>query len=226
MTQVTTLAAALTLAATLVTAADAQVPRSGPPPIPPEQNPFPPPKAPPATKAATPAAPSTTKGPFVKSVDTSETSQVGRGKRLVDSHDCHACHTPMKMGAGGPEPDMSLALSGHPQKLVMPPPPKLEGPWGWVGSSTNTAFAGPWGVSYAINLTPDPDTGIGKWQEGEFVQAIKTGKHLGVGRPIMPPMPWPAYRHLTDSELRAIYAYLRSVPPIKNKVPDYVPPSK
>ena len=70
------------------------------------------------------------------------------------------------------------------------------------------------------------DTGIGKWQEGEFVQAIKTGKHLGVGRPIMPPMPWPAYRNLSDQQLRAIYRYLQSLPPIKNKAPDYVPPSK
>jgi hypothetical protein len=119
---------------------------------------------------------------------------------------------------------MALALSGHPQKLVMPPPPKLEAPWGWVGSASNTAFAGPWGITYAINLTPDPDTGIGKWQESEFVQAIKTGKHLGVGRPIMPPMPWPAYKNLGEGQLRAIFAYLKSVPPIKNKVPDYVPP--
>jgi hypothetical protein len=116
---------------------------------------------------------------------------VVRGKRLVDSHDCHACHTPMKMGPKGPEPDMAMALSGHPEKLVMPPPPKLDGAWGWVGSSTNTAFAGPWGISYAINLTSDPDTGVGKWREEDFVAAIRTGKHLGVGRPIAPPMPWP-----------------------------------
>ena len=104
-----------------------------------------------------------------------------RGKRLVDTHDCHACHTPMKMGPKGPEPDMAMALSGHPEKLVMPPPPKLDGPWGWVGSSSNTAFAGPWGITYAINLTSDPDTGIGKWREEDFVLAMKTGKHLGVG---------------------------------------------
>ena len=224
MIPATTVAAALTLAATLVTAAGAQAPRTGPPPIPPELSPFPPPKAPPS-KAAKPAAPME-KGAVAISGETADkaNNQAARGKRLVDSHDCHACHTPMKMGANGPEPDMSLALSGHPQNLVMPPPPKLEGPWAWVGSASNTAFAGPWGITYAINLTPDPDTGLGKLQEGEFVQAIKTGKHLGVGRPIMPPMPWPAYRNLSDQHLRAIYAYLRTVPPIKNKVPDYVPP--
>ena len=223
MIHATTVAVALAFAGTLAAPTAAQAPRSTPPPIPADQTPFPPPKAPyVAPKAAKPAAPST-QGPVGGSGDASE-NQVARGKRLVDSHDCHACHTPMKMGPTGPEPDMSLALSGHPQKLVMPPPPKLEGPWAWVGSATNTAFAGPWGITYAINLTPDPETGMGKWQEGEFVQAIKTGKHLGVGRPIMPPMPWPAYKHLNDNQLRAIYAYLRSVPPIKNKVPDYVPP--
>lgn len=225
MSHAITFAAALALAATFVAAADAQAPKSGPPPIPQEQSPFPAPKSNAGPRAAKPAAPAPAKGPVAKGPDTGERGDpVARGKRLVDSHDCHACHTPMKMGPGGPEPDMSLALSGHPQKLVMPPPPKLEGPWGWVGSTTNTAFAGPWGISYAINLTPDPDTGMGKWQEGEFVQALKTGKHLGVGRPIMPPMPWPAYRNMTDQQLRAIYAYLRSVPPIKNKVPDYAPP--
>ena len=87
----------------------------------------------------------------------------------------------MKMGPKGPEPDMAMALSGHPEKLVMPPPPKLDGVWGWVGSASNTAFAGPWGITYAINLTSDPDTGIGKWREEDFVQAMKTGKHMGVG---------------------------------------------
>jgi mono/diheme cytochrome c family protein len=214
-------AAAFTIAATIATSAGAQAPNSGPPPIPPELSPFPQRPASPE-RATKPAA--ATQQPLVKGTEPADA--VAQGKRLVDSHDCHACHTPMKMGANGPEPDMSLALSGHPQNLVMPPPPKLEGPWGWVAASTNTAFAGPWGISYAINLTPDPDTGIGKWQVGEFVQAIKTGKHLGVGRPIMPPMPWPAYRTLAEPQLRAIYAYLRSLPPIKNKVPDYVPPAK
>ena len=217
----TTLAAVLTFTATLATAADPPA-KTGPPPIPPESSPFPPAKTAPPAKAGKSAAP-----PTVAATQANDAGRnpVTRGKRLVDTHDCHACHTPMKMGPKGPEPDMSVALSGHPEKLVMPPPPKLDGAWGWVGSSTNTAFAGPWGIAYAINLTSDPETGIGKWQEGEFVQALKTGKHLGVGRPIMPPMPWPAYRHLSDPALRAIYAYLKSVPPIKNRVPDYAPPA-
>lgn len=214
---------ALTLAAAAAFAADA--PTSGPAPIPPEVSPSPPPKAAPSPKtAASPkAAKPQTSPPLASKVEDSGTV-VMRGKRLVDSHDCHACHTPMKMGPKGPEPDMSMALAGHPQKLVMPPPPKLEGPWGWIGSNSNTAFAGPWGITYAINLTPDPETGIGKWREQDFVLAIKTGKHMGVGREIMPPMPWPAYKNLSETELRAMYAYLKTIPPVKNRAPDYAPP--
>ena len=143
-----------------------------------------------------------------------DSPQVKRGKHLVDTLDCNGCHTPFKMGPNGPEPDMTIMLSGHPEKLAMPPPPKLEGPWVWVGAGTNTAFGGP----------SDTETGIGKWREADFVQAIKTGKHLGVGRPILPPMPWPAYRNLSDADLKAMFAFLKSVPPIKNRVPDAAPP--
>lgn len=150
-----------------------------------------------------------------------------RGEQLVATHGCHDCHTPMKLGPNGPEPDMSRSLSGHPQSLVMPPPPRLpDGPWVWIGSGTNTAFAGPWGVSYSTNLTSDAETGIGKWKAQEFVAAIKTGKHLGVSRPIMPPMPWQAYRHLSEKDLKAIFAYLQSTAPIKNQAPQYQPPAK
>ena len=215
-------AAAFALAATFVPAADAQMPGAARP-TPSAESPNIPRTT--TTRPPNPAAAGGARPTTAKHASLGDAA-IARGKKLVDSHDCHACHTPMKIGPNGPEPDMSLALSGHPEKLVMPPPPKLDGPWGWVGASTNTAFAGPWGISYAINLTPDPDTGIGKLKDTEFVQAIKTGKHLGVGRPIMPPMPWPAYKNLSDQELRAIYAYLRSVPPIKNKVPDYAPPKK
>lgn len=147
---------------------------------------------------------------------------VARGKYLVATGDCTACHTPMKMGPKGPEPDMARYLSGHPADLVMPPAPKAEGPWLWHGAATNTAFAGPWGVSYAINLTADEDTGMGVWTEDLFVTALRSGKHLGVGRPIMPPMPWPAYGQMTDADLKAIFAYLKTVPAIRNRVPEAV----
>lgn len=150
--------------------------------------------------------------------------QVARGKYLVAVMGCDDCHTPMKMGAQGPEPDLSRRLAGHPAGLALPkgfaPDPKG---WLWAGNATNTAFAGPWGVSYAVNLTSDA-TGVGSWSEENFVKAIKEGKHLGVGRPIAPPMPWPAYRHATEEDLKAVFAYLKTVPPVKNQAPEYEPP--
>ena len=120
---------------------------------------------------------------------TSDPARVERGRYLVSSMGCNDCHTPWKLGARGPEPDMSRALSGHPADLVMPPPPKLpEGPWTWIAAATNTAFAGPWGVSFTANLTPDPETGLGKWTDEMFIAALRTGRHEGKGRPILPPI--------------------------------------
>lgn len=150
---------------------------------------------------------------------------VERGKYLVNSMGCHDCHTPWKLGPQGPEPDMSRALTGHPADMVMPPPPKLpQGPWIGVMSATNTAWAGPWGVSFTANLTPDPETGLGKWTEEIFIAALRTGRHEGKGRPILPPMPWPMIRNLTDQDLRALFAYLQSLPPVLNRVPAPVDP--
>ena len=152
-------------------------------------------------------------------------SPVERGKYLVTTSGCNDCHTPWKMGEKGPEPDMSRMLSGHPEGLQMPPVPALpEGPWLVVSSATSTAWAGPWGVSFTANLTPH-ETGLGKWSERNFVETIRTGKHMGRGREILPPMPIQVYRNLTDDDLKAVYAYLRSIPPIKNKVPDPLPPA-
>jgi hypothetical protein len=118
-------------------------------------------------------------------------------------------------------------LSGHPESLKMPQPPTLpEGPWQWVGGATNTAFAGPWGVSFAFNLTPDQNTGLGIWTEDMFIRAIRTGRHMGTSRPIMPPMPWPAFRNLNDDDLKSVYAYLRSIPAVRNQVPTALDPEE
>ncbi len=151
---------------------------------------------------------------------------VERGQYLVSVAGCQDCHTPFKMGARGPEPDMSRALSGHPADVKVGAPPKFGNGWGWAGSETNTAFAGPWGISYAANLTPDENTGLGIWTEEMFVQAIRTGKHMGQSssRDILPPMPWPMYRNLTDADLKGVYAYLRTITPMANRVPDPVTP--
>ena len=154
-------------------------------------------------------------------------AQTERGRYLVTTSGCHDCHTPWKMGPQGPEPDMSRALSGHPQDLVMPPAPRLpDGPWIATIGATNTAWSGPWGTSFTANLTPDRETGLGRWTLDNFREAIRTGRHMGRGRPILPPMPYPMYRHMTDEDLAAIFAYLQSVPAISNKVPDPLPPAQ
>lgn len=152
-------------------------------------------------------------------------SAVERGAYIVATSGCHDCHTPMIMTPKGPGPDMSRALSGHPADLALPPPPAPVGPWIVASAATNTAHAGPWGVSYTANLTPDRETGLGTWTEQNFIDTIRNGRHLGAGRPLMPPMPWPVYRNLTDEDLASVFAYLQTVKPIKNRVPDPLPPA-
>jgi len=149
---------------------------------------------------------------------------VRRGEYLVSIMGCNDCHTPWKMGPNGPEPDMSRFLSGHPEEIGPLPNSRPGGPYAWSAFPTNTAFSGPWGVSYTFNLTPDQNTGLGIWTEDMFVKAIRTGRHMGVSRPISPPMPWPAYRNATDEDLKAVYAYLRTIKPVVNHVPTYEPP--
>ena len=152
-------------------------------------------------------------------------SRLERGKYLVTILGCNDCHTPFKMGPQGPEPDMSRMLSGHPESMTLPPPPAPLGPWIWAGTASNTAYAGPWGVSYASNLTPDPNTGLGIWTEDMFLKMMKTGKHMGVSREVQPPMPWPWYGKAADEDLKSVFAYLKSIPPIVNHVPDWQPPN-
>jgi hypothetical protein len=152
-------------------------------------------------------------------------SRAERGKYLVTIMGCNDCHTPWKLGANGiPEPDMTRMLSGHPEGLRLPPAPAMTGPWMAAVAATFTAFSGPFGTTYAINLTPDTNTGMGIWTEEMFVKAMRTGKHMGTSRPIQPPMPWLWYSKATDEDLKSIYAYLRTVPPIVNRVPDWQEP--
>jgi len=159
--------------------------------------------------------------------DSTVTKRVERGRYLVSTSACNDCHTPLKMTERGPEPDMAHMLSGHPSSLKVPRPPKLDdGPWTWVGAGTNTAFAGPWGVTFTANLTPDQNSGLGIWTEDMFVRAIRTGRHMGTSRQIMPPMPWQVYRNMTDEDLKSIYAYLRTIPPVSNHVPQYLEPDE
>src|SRR5688572_5195671 len=156
--------------------------------------------------------------------DTAAAGRVQRGAYLVRAMGCNDCHTPWKVGPKGPEPDMTRALSGHPADVVMPAPPKLAGPWTWSGAATNTAFAGQWGVSFTANLTPDTETGLGRWTAETFIATLRTGRHEGKGRPLLPPMPWPMIGSLNDEDLQSVFAYLQSLPPIRNRVPSPIDP--
>ncbi|HTL58525.1 MAG TPA: hypothetical protein VL361_22750 [Candidatus Limnocylindrales bacterium] len=145
-------------------------------------------------------------------------AQVARGKYLVSFGGCNDCHTPLKVTNKGPVPDLSRMLSGHPENIKLPPADLKPGPW-FAVTAGMTAWAGPWGVSYAANLTSDRNTGLGIWTAQMFIKAMRTGKHMGNGRDILPPMPWQDVAQLTDEDLKAMFAYLQSVPPISNHVP-------
>ena len=175
------------------------------------------------TAAVTAAAATRAAAARSESAASAAKARVERGRYIVSIAGCNDCHTPLKMGPKGPEPDMTRMLSGHPEGLAMPPAPRLGNtPWMWIGAATNTAFAGPWGVSYAANLTPDNLTGTGIWSEEMFIKTVRSGRHWGVGRPILPPMPWQNVAQMTDEDIKSVYAFLRSIKPIRNQVPDAV----
>jgi hypothetical protein len=145
--------------------------------------------------------------------------QIARGKHLVEIMGCHDCHTPVKLGPNGPEPDRSRALSGHPEQLIMPPPPPPAGPWIASIAATFTAFGSPAGTVFTRNLTPDKETGLGDWTVEEFIATMKTGRERGKGRPVLPPMPVQNLRALSDTDIRSLFAYLQSIPAVRNLVP-------
>ena len=156
-----------------------------------------------------------------------QASPVERGRYLVRIGGCNDCHTPKTMTAKGPIADEKRTLSGHPASEKLPAVPKgLITPDGWGAVVNNhlTGWSGPWGTSYSRNLTPDTATGLGSWTEDMFIKTIREGKHQGEGRPLLPPMPWQEYANMTDDDLKAVWAYLRSIPAVNNPVPDPVPP--
>lgn len=150
-----------------------------------------------------------------------EKSKVERGAYLVNGMGCDDCHSPKKMGPQGPEVDPELRMSGHPadQPLAKVNDPSIIKDYALFAMSL-TAAVGPWGTSYAANLTPD-ETGIGTWTEEQFLKAIREGKLKGMDntRPLLPPMPWFMYKNLNDDDLKSIFAYLKTLKPVKNVVP-------
>ena len=159
--------------------------------------------------------------------DAKRSGEVRRGEYLAGFGGCSDCHTPKVMTPKGPVPDASRLLSGHPQNDAVPAVPAgALSPGGWMAITNEhlSAWAGPWGVSFAANLTPDRRTGLGAWTADQFVKTMRTGKHLGVGRPVLPPMPIASLAALSDADLRALFAYLQSIKPIENQVPQPIPP--
>jgi len=148
--------------------------------------------------------------------------KVARGKYLVSVAGCNDCHTPKIITEKGLELDSTRFLSGHQADEKLPEAPVdvvSPGKWGAVGNNSFTAWVGLWGVSFAANLTPDMVTGSGAWTEESFIAAMRTGKHLGAGRPILPPMPWFNLAGASDEDLSAMFTYLKSIKPIENMVP-------
>ena len=155
-------------------------------------------------------------------------SLVARGKYLVTFGSCNDCHSPKIFTPMGPIIDTTRVLSGHPADQKLPVIPKgviAPDQWGALASNDLTAWAGPWGVSYTANLTPDKATGLGSWTVDMFIKALRTGKHMGEGRGLLPPMPWMMINVGTDDDLKAVFAYLQSLPPIENAVPDPISPT-
>ena len=154
-------------------------------------------------------------------------ARIDRGMYLVKTGGCGDCHSPKVMGPKGPVEHPTLALSGSPGDAKVPEVPAgVLGPgkWGALTTPDLTTWAGPWGISFTANLTPDPGTGIGAWTEEMFLNTLKKGKHLGTGRDLLPPMPWQPIGQMTDQDLKDIFAYLMSLKPVQNKVHDPIPP--
>lgn len=122
-----------------------------------------------------------------------QAQDIQRGEYLVKIMDCAGCHTP---GALAGQPDGTKPLGGSTIGFEIPG----------------------LGIFYPPNLTPDNDTGLGKWSEDDMVKAIRTGARPD-GRQLVPIMPYMSYAALTDADARDLVAYLKSVKPISHQAP-------
>jgi hypothetical protein len=160
-------------------------------------------------------------------LDYTKEELIKRGGYLVNTSGCHDCHSPKVMTPKGPEPDPERLLSGHPSALPLPVVNK-EALKDWVlFNQHQTAIAGPWGVSFSANLTSD-ETGIGNWTEEQFFRALRKGKYKGLegSRTLLPPMPWQVYGTMTNTDIRAMFEYLKSTKPVSNIVPAPIAPNQ
>ena len=155
---------------------------------------------------------------------------VARGAYLVGVMGCNDCHSPKRMGPQGPEVIPETMLSGYPADRPLPEIAVAMGALepGWsLFNPDLTAGIGPWGISFAANLTSD-ETGIGNWTEEQFRKALTEGKSKGMdgARMLLPPMPWFNFTNLEENDLKAIFAYLKSTKPVSNVVPAPIPPDQ
>lgn len=158
----------------------------------------------------------------------SHDSLARRGAYLVMVGGCDDCHSPKRFGPQGPELIPELRLSGYPSGRPVQKPDTSVMSKGWALMSADLTFAaGPWGQSFAANITSD-GTGIGNWSEEQFRRAIVQGKWKGLegSRPLMPPMPWQNLRNLDSLDITAIYTFLKTTKPVENVVPAYRPPGE
>ena len=162
------------------------------------------------------------------SQEMSNDAMVTKGAHLVQVLHCDNCHSPKIITADGMVTDSTRRLAGHWGTDTIPnvdAKPVTSGKWILSSVDFNT-WIGPWGVSFPANLTPDKPTGLGNWSAEVFMNALRNNKHMGMGRALLPPMSKLSYGHLTDDELKAIFAYLKTLPPVRNKVPEPIPPDK
>lgn len=161
----------------------------------------------------------------VKTAEISPADQISKGEYLVTVLGCNDCHSPKVMTEMGPGFDTLRLLSGHPADEQLAAYEKEILKSYVLFNMNSTAAVGPWGTSFAANLTPD-QTGIGNWTEEQFIKAMKEGKWKGLenSRNLLPPMPWQGYSQMPDEDLKAIFAYLKSIKPVNNPVPMAIPP--
>ncbi len=150
--------------------------------------------------------------------------QVTRGAELVNEWKCNFCHTPELRGPDGkPMPNPERLLSGHPQDEPVPDVSDMvinsDAYMEFLDNLDNTVWASNDSLVFSANLTPDPATGIGAWSPEQFLATIRQGQHMGLGKRLLYPMPWQELAQLPDSDLISIYAYLRTIDPVENKVP-------
>lgn len=163
-----------------------------------------------------------------ESAEISNDSLVKRGHYLVTIGSCNDCHTPKIMTAQGPMLDTNFILAGYREGVPIGKINKDVFEQGWVLHHVETtSLVTPMGVSFAANLTSD-ETGIGNWTFDQFKIALTKGKWKGIesNRDLLPPMPWRNYVNMHESDMKAIFAYLKSTKPVKNRVPNPIPADK